>query len=97
MIELRAFACDVNSRIALERPDIGAYGPEDTEAAPGDPLRTDVEFLDVTFFLLSMKESPEWLDAEALGVALESEDDASYKASLDHFDEMCARAPSRGR
>lgn len=88
--ELRVFACEVSSHVALERPDVQAYGPKSTKAVPGDPLRTDVRFLDVVSFLLSVKESSDWLEVEGPGFALASGQDGRYKVALDHFEEMCS-------
>lgn len=94
MSDLRDYACAVASEIALERPDIDAYGPKSTRRMSGDPLRTDVKFVTVAYGLLASKESPAWLDGEGPLVALDSGDDARYRAALDHFNSMCTRATS---
>lgn len=92
--EMRESACELSAALEAERPDIQAFGPDSTKSAPGDPRRTDVQFLDAAYILLAKKETSDWLNAESVGVALAGGDDEEYRASLDHFQEMCSRETS---
>lgn len=89
---LRSYACSLNAELIRERPHIGSFRPESTQAKPGDPRRTDASFIDAAYLLLSIKESPQWLDAGSPGATLDSGNDAGYRAALRHFAALCDKA-----
>ncbi|GAA2155764.1 hypothetical protein GCM10009844_43300 [Nocardioides koreensis] len=90
--ELRSYACSLNADLIRERPHVSSFQPETTQAKPGDPRRTDASFIAAAYLLLSIKDGPEWLDAGSPGPALDSGNDAEYRAALRHFAALCDKA-----
>lgn len=93
MPELRAYMCTMNDVLAEERPGVDSYGAASTPQEPGDPRRTDAEFVLTAQFLLVRKDDEDWLDVEGLALAPDAGDEKQYATALEEMSAQCDRGP----
>ena len=94
MSELRSYMCVMSGVLAEERPTISSYGAASTAREPGDPRRTDVEFVSTSQFLLVREDDERWLDVDNLAIALDAGDEEHYSSSLEQMRSLCADGSS---
>lgn len=90
LADLAEYACTLVEELADDRPFLASFGPETSDAAVGDPRRTDVEIAGGALFILALDGDGRWLDAESPMVALGSGDEERYAESLAATQGLCA-------
>lgn len=93
MDELRSYMCAMSEVVAEDRPTVGSYGVASDSVRPGDPRRTDVEFVSVSQFLLIREDDEGWLDVDSLAIALDTGEDEQYRQALEQMASACSQGP----
>lgn len=89
---LRSYMCALTATLARDRPSVGSYGPPDTYTRLGDPRRSDASFIEGAQYLLSLKVSPKWFEAESPWLAMTDGNNAKYQTALRRLNGLCRRS-----